>query len=93
MDRVKVKLFANFREVADRSRVDVELGDQLNLRGLLGELCESFPDLNEELFKGSELSNEVIILKNGRNIIFLDNLNTKLSNGEEIAIFPPVGGG
>jgi molybdopterin synthase sulfur carrier subunit len=91
--RVKVKLFATFRELAKKSEVQIELEDKSNLRDLLSSLCASYPGLGKELFQESELSKQVIVLKNGRNIIFLDKLKTKLANGDEIAIFPPLGGG
>jgi molybdopterin converting factor small subunit len=36
---------------------------------------------------------EIAVLVNGRNIRFLDRLETKLCEGDEVAIFPPVYGG
>ena len=35
----------------------------------------------------------ILILVNGRNINFLDGLNTKLAEGDVVAITPPIGGG
>ncbi len=35
----------------------------------------------------------ILILLNGRNIIFLDGLKTKLKEGDVIAISPPIAGG
>jgi molybdopterin converting factor small subunit len=33
------------------------------------------------------------LLVNGRDIDFLNRLETKLKEGDEVALFPPVGGG
>jgi MoaD family protein len=40
-----------------------------------------------------ELENHVVILVNGRNYMFLDELKTKLKDGDEIVISPPLVGG
>jgi len=46
-----------------------------------------------EITKRSEVEMTMVILKNGRNIRWLDGLRTKLEDGNEMAIFPPVEGG
>ena len=40
-----------------------------------------------------KLESHVVILVNGRNYLFLDNLNTKLKDGDQIVISPPLVGG
>jgi MoaD family protein len=39
------------------------------------------------------LETHVVILVNGRNYMFLDELQTKLNDGDEIVISPPLVGG
>ena len=39
------------------------------------------------------LETHVVILVNGRNYMFLDELNTKLKDGDQIVISPPLVGG
>ena len=39
------------------------------------------------------LETHVVILVNGRNYLFLDGLNTKLKDGDQILISPPLIGG
>ena len=39
------------------------------------------------------LETHVVILVNGRNYLFLEDLNTKLKDGDEIVISPPLVGG
>lgn len=39
------------------------------------------------------LQSHIVILVNGRNYLFLDGLNTKLKDGDQIVISPPLSGG
>ena len=43
--------------------------------------------------KDGTLRQGVIILVNGKNILHLDNLATPVKAGDEVALFPPGGGG
>ncbi len=40
-----------------------------------------------------KLETHVVILVNGRNYLFLNELKTKLNNGDQIVISPPLVGG
>ncbi|NHW22664.1 MAG: MoaD family protein [Archaeoglobales archaeon] len=84
----KVKLFAKFREIAGASEVDVE---GKNLREILESLCNRFPKLRETFFEGERLRDFVQIMVNGKNA--RGNLDFQVSEGDLVAIFPPVSGG
>ena len=45
-----------------------------------------------KLFDGEEIR-DLIVLKNGRNIMVLEGLKTKLEDKAVIALFPPGAGG
>lgn len=90
---ITVKSFATFREVMD-SQVDMEFPKGATIRTLLAELTGRFEGLNEQMFSAPEILRDFInILKNGRNIHFLAGLDTPLSDGDLIALFPPAAGG
>ncbi len=76
---VKVKLFANFREIAGKKEVDVEAVD---LNSLLKILAAKYP-------KFSELYNYAIVMVNGK----VAKENVKLRKDDVVAILPPVSGG
>jgi molybdopterin synthase sulfur carrier subunit len=91
--RVHVRAFATFREVMD-SQFDMDLPKGATIRSLLAELTGRYPDLNELIFAAPEtLRDFVNILKNSRNVHFLEGLDTPLDDGDIIALFPPVAGG
>jgi sulfur-carrier protein len=53
-----------------------------------------FPPLKDEIFTAEkELLPFVHVYVNGRNIIHLDDLETKVVDTDQFALFPPVAGG
>lgn len=91
---VTVKAYATIRD-AIGSRVEVKLHEGASVKDLLNELTRSYGRrfLEIVLNEGGELLPYVKLLVNGRDIEFLNKLETKLKNGDEVALFPPVGGG
>jgi len=87
---VKVKLFANFREIVGRNEVEIPASSVLDL---LTKLIEQYPELKRLIFKNGGISDYVHIVVNGRSIRDLDGLNTGLGDDDVVAIFPPVSGG
>ncbi len=87
---VKVTLYAYLREKAGVDTLTLEadtFGKLLNL------LDSRLPQLREYISQNSARFKENIYLVNGRNIEFLNGLDTQLQDGDEVAIFPPVAGG
>ena len=76
----------------DRAR-KVNLGLPAKVLDALEMVC-STNERREKIFeRPSELRNGVKVMRNGRNVAFLDGLLTDLSDGDELAIFPIVCGG
>ena len=90
---VYIKAFANFREILGRDS-QVELEDGSTAKELLDSLCLSQQRLKSALFDESGRVREyVILMKNRKDIDSLDGLETTLTDGDEVAILPPVAGG
>lgn len=87
MPKIRVKLFANFREFTKTKELEIEGG---TVRDVLMALCQKYPGLADMLFKDENLRPYINIFLNGRNIPSLD---APLEQADEIAIFPPVSGG
>jgi molybdopterin synthase sulfur carrier subunit len=91
--KVTVKVFATLRDIMERE-TDIDVADGTTVSQLLQSLCDRYGKLRSELFESSDVLKPYInILKNGRNISFLKDLDTRLDDGDQIAIFPPVAGG
>ncbi|WP_342677213.1 ubiquitin-like small modifier protein 1 [Methanofollis sp. UBA420] len=90
---VRVRAFAQLREAlgADRT-MDVPAGTTMStLLALLG--AESV-QAKEALFEeNGDLKGHVILMKNGRRVPRSEGGTNALSEGDEVALFPPVAGG
>jgi molybdopterin synthase sulfur carrier subunit len=88
--KIKVRLFANFREFTKTGELAIE-GN--TVRDVLERICSKYPGLENILFKDGNLQPYVNIFLNGGNIIESGGLDSYLKQGDEVAIFPPVSGG
>lgn len=90
---MKVKVFANFREVCQGNVVDVpSTGD--TVIEVLETLIRMYPLLEDEVFNEQrQLKPFVHVFINGRNIIHEQGLVTKIKEEDQFALFPPVAGG
>ncbi|MFQ5933159.1 MAG: MoaD family protein [Dehalococcoidia bacterium] len=83
----QVKFLGKLREITGVITEEVESSQ---VRQVLERLTERFgPELSELLFppeNGAELSGDIQILVNGRNIGFLDGLDTDLEPEDRITI-------
>lgn len=96
MPKVVVKYMLNIRELVwGRHQETLEISGP-TLMDLLSHLTKGYGSkLEEALFnvQTGRISSSIIILVNGREARFLDGLETKLNDGDEIVIVPPAGGG
>lgn len=90
MPKIKVKLFANFREFTGTKELEIE-GNTIN--EILVLLCKKFPGFEKMLFKEGSLQPYVNVFLNGKNVHESGGLDAAVLPGDEIAIFPPVSGG
>jgi len=93
--RVKVRLFALFKELAGSGKVELEFdNDQITITDVIKALGERVNKRLEELILSKyKQYSSLLILVNGKNIRLLKGLETSIKDGDEIAIFPPGAGG
>lgn len=90
---MKVKVFANFREICQSPVVEVKAaGDRVI--DILEALIRQYPALETEIFgEERKLRPFVHVFINGRNAIHEQGLETKVKASDQFALFPPVAGG
>jgi len=88
---VKVSYFGHLREVAGVREEEFEVDQRCVVGDLLEEVGKT-RGIAREIF-GEDPSRAINVLVNGRNIRYLKGLNTPLSEGSRVALFPPTGGG
>ena len=89
---VRVRFFAHFREAFDGRERSLALAEGADVRALLEAIGDT-PRRRGELFEGNALKPLVIVLRNGTSIQTLEGLDTPLSEGDTVAVFPFVAGG
>lgn len=60
---------------------------------VLNTVFEAHPALRDRLFKGAELQRFVNVYVNNEDIRYLDDLDTKVEDRDEVSIIPAVAGG
>ena len=90
MPKIKVRLFANFREFTKTDELELE---GVTIREILEQICKKFHGIEKMMFKDGKLQPYVNIFLNGENVLESGGLESSLKAGDEIAIFPPVSGG
>lgn len=90
---IQVDFHATIQKVFGEKSIRITSNSPLSVRNLLSQVCTS-QERREQIFDASDrLRSDVTILKNGRNVVFLEGLDTELNTGDRISVFPPVVGG
>jgi len=92
---VKVKFFTSLREITGKKEDEIQSPKIFTVEELLDNLSKKYGrEFTEYLYdEKGEVRSYIQILINGRGIKALQGFETKLKEGDVVAIFPPVGGG
>ena len=93
MANVTLKLVAIFAD--DVGLTHINYSDVAILGNVIDQFMDEYSKKIRKSFVDSQgnLEAHAIILVNGRNHLFLEDLNTKLNDGDEIVLSPPLVGG
>lgn len=92
---VNVKFYSLFRINLKSSGREYNFDTEINISELIKRLDNDYDGyfslklLNEE----GNISPGAIILLNGKNVLHLDKLKTRISDGDLVTLFPPSAGG
>ena len=92
--KVSVRFYSHLGDlVGKKSKIEFDFEDNATVSHLLDTLLRD-PKIKQLLLDESgELKSDITIMKNGREIKFLEGMKTVLDSGDEIQIFPLVAGG
>ena len=90
---MQLKFFATYRQITGCKICSIPAPD--DVLALLHEATQRWPGFSGLLFNedGTNKSDDVIIMVNGRHIEHLDGVHTRLSDEDTVAITPVVAGG
>lgn len=90
---LELRFFATFREAAGGKIVEAEFTDGASVGDVLRELEDEYERMTGRLIVDGDLAPQINVLKNGREVLHLDGLETTLEDGDRLSVFPPVAGG
>jgi molybdopterin synthase sulfur carrier subunit len=94
--KVTVKYFASVREIAGKREEQLEVDDGATVETLLNGLSRMYGQkFTEYVFdeKTHAIRDHIQFLIDGKSAITLQGLKTRIRDGCQFAIIPPVGGG
>ena len=91
---MRVDFYATLRPIVGARSVEISLTEGATVARLVDEIAARWPLLSEHLFdEQGDLSRRVSIMVDGRNVRWLEGLQTPITSDHKIDIFPPVAGG
>lgn len=86
MIKIKITFFASFKELLDCSEIELQVDDHSSIESLCGSLADK-GDAWQRVFVEAKKTVKVACNQH------MADLSTLLSDGDEVAFFPPVTGG
>ncbi|MFB6136298.1 MAG: ubiquitin-like small modifier protein 1 [Halobacteriaceae archaeon] len=88
---LELRFFANFREAVGQKTVHRDFEDGLTVGEVLGAMETDYEGL--DILEDGAVRPHINVLRNGREIQYLDGVDTVLEDGDALSVFPPVAGG
>jgi len=91
---LSLRFFAVFREaVGEKERTRTYDGGRTTVGTVLADLEGEYEGLAGELLDDGAVRDQLSVLKNGQDVVHIDGVDTELTEGDTLSVFPPVAGG
>lgn len=90
---LELRFFATFREAVGSKTISLEVADDATVGDVLATLETEYDGLGDMLIDDEAIAPHINVLLNGREVLHMEGLDTPLSPGDTLSIFPPVAGG
>ena len=91
---VDVRFYATLRPIVGGRQVSFDLPEGATAKDLLKAACERYPALGPLIWTdGGELGEYIKVFVDGRDIRYLQMLETPIPKSADVDIFPPAAGG
>lgn len=90
---IEFRFFATFREAVGEKTFSRTVEDDATVGDVLGTLEAEFEELDGQFLADGEIRDQVNVMRNDRNVIHEEGVDTELADGDTLAVFPPVEGG
>ncbi|WP_336325368.1 ubiquitin-like small modifier protein 1 [Halovenus sp. HT40] len=89
---IELRFFANFREAVGQKEIGWAVDDGATVGSVLHDVEAEYPEV--DIFdEDGEVREFLSIMKNGRDITYIEGPDTPLDDDDTISVFPPVAGG
>ncbi len=89
-----IKLFATLRDITGKKTLTVPFEEGQTVRKLIDDLSSLEPNLHNEIItQDGEMTGLVHVLVHGRNIDWLQGLDTPIKGTDIVTLLPPSAGG
>jgi molybdopterin synthase sulfur carrier subunit len=90
---LELRFFATFRAAVGQKTIHRGFPDGATVGDVLAALEEEFEGLAGELIDDGEIRDQLSVLKNGREVLHMEGIDTVMEDGDRLSVFPPVAGG
>ncbi|MGQ3411869.1 ubiquitin-like small modifier protein 1 [Natrinema sp. LN54] len=90
---IDLRFFATFREAVGEKERTRTVDDDATVGDVLTALEAEYDGLEGQLLEDGTIRPQLSVLKNGRNVVHMEGVDTTLAEGDVVSVFPPVAGG
>lgn len=91
---MEIMVYATLRDIVGGASIQVDDVPEITVGELLEKVFARHPALRAEVLNGAGgLNRSIHVFLNGRDVRYLDGLQTLVTPQDSVRLFPPVGGG